>query len=156
MQFVSTAFESGARIPKDCSKEGRDRSPELRWEGLPEGTRALALICDDPDAPREKPWVHWVIYDLPADLPGLPEGVSPQAAPANGRGAKQGKNDFGDLGYGGPMPPPGHGVHHYHFKLYALKQPVGLPEGATKEELLGAMEGKILAEAELIGTYERR
>lgn len=148
-KLSSSAFEPGARIPKKCTGEGVDVSPALSWNGVPEGTVEFALICDDPDAPRKEPWVHWVLYKIPADCTSFSEGSV--------NGAIEGKNDFGRNGYGGPMPPPGHGVHHYHFKLYALDQPLALTKpGATKAEVLKAMQGHIIGQAELTGTYERQ
>lgn len=146
-ELKSPAFDPQGPIPARHTGEGPDVSPPLEWEGVPEGTAELALICDDPDAPRPTPWVHWVLYGIPASATSLAEGVE-------GIGV-EGKNDFGRSGYGGPMPPPGHGTHHYHFKLYALEEPLDLPPGATKDEVVRAMEGIILAAAELVGTYER-
>jgi Raf kinase inhibitor-like YbhB/YbcL family protein len=148
IQVSSPAFEPGDTIPKKHTGEGQDVSPVLRWTGLPEGTREIALICDDPDAPMPRPFVHWVIYKIPADRGELPEG-DPQ-------GALEGTNDFGRTGYGGPMPPRGHGVHHYHFKVYALDAELEAAAGSTKDRLLEAMEEHVLAEGELVGTYERR
>jgi Raf kinase inhibitor-like YbhB/YbcL family protein len=148
VRVSSPAFEPGGAIPKKHTGEGPDVSPALTWAGLPEGTKEIALICDDPDAPTPKPWVHWVVYKIPADLTGFPEG--------NAQGALEGENDFGRTGYGGPMPPEGHGVHHYHFKVYALDAELEAAAGLTKDQLLEAMEGHILAEGELIGTYERK
>lgn len=148
MILSSTAFAPGAAIPRKHTGEGEDVSPPLSWEEVPEATREFALICDDPDAPMPQPWVHWVLYKLPSGRTGLAEGD-------NG-GAVEGKTSWGQAGYRGPMPPPGHGVHRYHFRLYALDQQLALEPGASKEQLLTAMEGHILAEAELIGTYERK
>ena len=144
---TSSAFNPGAKIPRKYTGEGEDVSPPLAWSGAPADTKEFALICDDPDAPRPEPWVHWVLYGIPADRNSLPEG--------NAGGADEGKTSFGKIGYGGPMPPPGHGVHHYYFKVYALDQPLELGPGATKERLLEAMAGHVLAEGELVGTYER-
>ena len=146
--LTTSAFAAGERIPRRHTGEGEDVSPDLAWEGAPDGTRELALICDDPDAPVPQPWVHWVLYKIPADRTSLGEG-------GNG-GGEEGITGWGEPGYRGPMPPPGHGVHRYFFKLYALDQPVNLAPGASKEELLAAIEGHTLAEAELIGTYERK
>ena len=147
-KLSTSAFEPEGRIPRKYTGEGVDVSPALSWSGAPKGTVEFALICDDPDAPRKDPWVHWVLYKIPADRTSLAEGSADSAV--------EGKNDFGRNGYNGPMPPPGHGVHHYHFKLYALNQPLGITKpGATKAEVLKAMQGHILGEAELIGTYER-
>jgi Raf kinase inhibitor-like YbhB/YbcL family protein len=108
----------------------------------------MALICDDPDAPTPEPWVHWILYKIPPTLSGLKEGDK--------GGGVEGKNSFEKIGYGGPMPPRGHGMHHYHFKLYALDQPLGLGAGLSKDQLLAAMKGHVLAQGELIGTYERK
>ena len=147
----SIAFEKGSPIPGRFTCDGLDLSPPLQWSGLPEGTKALALICDDPDAPVGT-WDHWLIYNLPPALAGLPEGVG-KSAPLP-TGSVEGKNSWGKLGYGGPCPPPGK-PHRYFFRLYALKAPLGLEEGATKAELLAAIKGQLLATAELVGTYGR-
>ncbi len=148
LTLTSTAFVAGATIPRKYTGEGDDVSPRLAWEGTPPGTKEFALICDDPDAPTPEPWVHWVLYKIPAERTSLPEG--------NNTGAVEGTTGWGSPGYRGPMPPPGHGVHRYYFKLYALDQLLDLPPGASKEQLLDAMQGHVLAEAELIGTYERK
>lgn len=143
----SPAFEAGGTIPRRHTGEGEDVSPPLEWSGLPEGTRELALICDDPDAPMPEPFVHWVLYKIPANKSGLSEGSA--------EGALEGRNSFGKVGYGGPMPPEGHGTHHYHFKVYALETQLDATPGLSKDQLLAAMEGHVLAEGELVGTYER-
>lgn len=148
MQLSSGDFRSQEAIPRRCTGDGEDRSPALTWSEVPAGTRELALICDDPDAPRPEPFVHWVLYGIPPETRGLPSGQEPA-------GAQQGKNSFGTAGYRGPAPPRGHGIHHYHFQLFALDQPVALGPGAGKAELLKAMEGHVLGRAELIGTYQR-
>jgi Raf kinase inhibitor-like YbhB/YbcL family protein len=148
IEVSSPAFEPGGAIPRKHTGEGEDVSPALTWTGVPDETKEIALICDDPDAPTPAPWVHWVVYKIPADRTGLPEGDT--------QGALEGKNDFGGTGYGGPMPPRGHGVHRYHFKVYALDTELEVAAGLTKERLLKAMEGHVLAEGELIGTYERK
>jgi Raf kinase inhibitor-like YbhB/YbcL family protein len=147
LQVSSPAFESGGTIPTKYTGEGEGISPPLTWSGLPERTRELALVCDDPDAPRSEPFVHWVVYKIPADPKGLPEGST--------QGALEGENSAGRVGYTGPMPPQGGGIHHYHFKVYALDTELDVGTGLTKDQLLEAMEGHILAEGELIGTYER-
>jgi Raf kinase inhibitor-like YbhB/YbcL family protein len=147
----SAAFESGSRIPKDYTCDGRDVSPPLRWTGAPQGTGSFALICDDPDAPMGT-WVHWVIYGIPADTDRLPEAV-----PARERlesGAVQGGNDFGRIGYGGPCPPRGK-PHRYFFRLYALDSQLTAPAGLTKKALLAQMQGHILEKTELHGLYGR-
>ncbi len=141
-------FQPGERIPTKYTGEGDDVSPPLAWSDRPSGTAELALICDDPDAPVAQPWVHWVVYKIPGDAEGFPEGSAP--------GTLQGANDFGNTGYGGPMPPPGHGTHRYYFRVYALKEALDLNSpGASKEDVLSAMEGKILDQGELVGTYSR-
>ncbi len=145
IQLTSSAFMEGGNIPRRHTCDGEDFSPPLSWSGIPAGTVSLALIVDDPDAPRGD-WVHWVLVDLPPDLNGLPEGVA-------GTGTA-GKNDFGRLGYGGPCPPKGRN-HRYYFKLYALDQTLGLKSGATKEDVEAAMAGHILAQGELMGRYGR-
>src|SRR5688572_21015712 len=148
IRITSAAFEDGKPIPKQFTGDGDDRSPALRWANLPAGTKELAMIVDDPDAPVAEPWVHWVIYKIPGNAPGLDEGAIPT-------GALEGKNTFGNMGYGGPAPPKGHGVHHYHFKLYAHDAPLQVKAGLDKKALLAAMAGHILSQGELIGTYER-
>jgi Raf kinase inhibitor-like YbhB/YbcL family protein len=127
-----------------------DISPPLAWTSGPEGTKTFALICDDPDAPMGT-WVHWVLFNLPADIIELRENVLPERELKSG--TKQGMNDFRKIGYGGPCPPGG--THRYYFKLYALDTKINLDAGATKSELLKAMEGHILAEGQLMGRYER-
>jgi hypothetical protein len=151
----SDAFAPGQEIPEAHTCEGRDVSPALSWSDAPPGTRSLALVVDDPDAPDPKAprmtWVHWVLYDIPASAAGLPEGVGAAALPP---GTRQGTNDWKRTGYGGPCPPIGR--HRYFFKLYALD--VVLPDlgAATKAQLEKAMEGHVLARAELMGTYQKR
>jgi Raf kinase inhibitor-like YbhB/YbcL family protein len=156
MKIASPAFTGGAAIPRRFTSEGPDVSPELRCDAVPPAAKALAIIVDDPDAPRPEPWVHWVIFNLPADLKALPEGVAKDAKPAQPAGAIQGRNTWGTVGYRGPEPPKGHGVHHYHFKLYALDAMLDPKPGLDKDGLLAAMRGHIVAEAELVGTYERK
>lgn len=154
----SAAFQNNQSIPKKYSGEGIDVSPPLEWTGLPAGTQELALICDDPDAPSSEPWVHWVIYKIPAAAQGLPENVPPESRPAAPAGVLQGKNSWPTgrtIGYRGPMPPPGHGTHHYHFTLYALSEKLQLEPAARKRDLLRQMEGKILGQGRLTGLYER-
>ena len=148
LRITSTAFEPGGPIPRKHTGESEDVSPALAWEGTPDGTGEFALICDDPDAPMPEPWVHWVLYKIPADRNTLSEG--------DNAGGVEGTTGWGKPGYRGPMPPPGHGVHRYYFKLYALDRPLDLEPGASKAELLAAMEGHVLADGALIGTYERK
>jgi Raf kinase inhibitor-like YbhB/YbcL family protein len=154
LTVTSTAFAAGERIPKQYTGEGADRSPPLAWSGGPTGTAEFALIMDDPDAPAGT-WVHWVLYKIPSATTGLKEGIPTTAALEDPPGALQGKNSSNTTGYRGPMPPPGHGTHHYHFKVYALGQALTLSAGATKQQVLDAMRGRILAEGDLVGTYSR-
>ncbi|HMF09395.1 MAG TPA: YbhB/YbcL family Raf kinase inhibitor-like protein [Thermoanaerobaculia bacterium] len=151
-EFVlrSSAFQEGAAIPRKHTCDGEDVSPELSWSGQPSQTASLALIVEDPDAPR-KTWVHWVLFDMPAARSSLPDSVSDR--PAVDGGGTQGKNDFGNLGYGGPCPPSG--THRYFFKLYALNKKLGLPSGSSRHDVDKAMEGHVLAEAQLLGRYSR-
>ena len=151
LKLTSTAFEPGSTIPKKFTCDGPDVSPALAWSGAPAGTQSFALIMDDPDAPVGT-WVHWVLYDLPTGTHELAEGVPKQEELPNG--ARQGRNDFRRIGYGGPCPPPGP-AHRYFFKLYALDAPLALTPGATKAEVEAAMRGHILAHAELMGRYKR-
>lgn len=149
--LTSTAFADGQPIPRRHTGEGEDLSPPLAWTGAPAGTRAFALIADDPDAPSGD-WVHWVLYDIPPETAGLDEGIP--AAPRVLGTARHGSTDNGTPGYGGPMPPRGR-PHRYFFKLYALDREIGQPPGLTKRQLLRAMQGHVLAEAQLMGTYQR-
>jgi len=152
--LTSSAFKPDAPIPVEFTCDGPDRSPALAWNGAPAGTKAFALISDDPDAPAGT-WVHWVIYNLPVSVTLLPEAVpTSETVPSLG-GALQGKNDFRKIGYGGPCPPPGK-PHHYHFTLYALDAALPLKAGATKAEVQRAMQGHILGTAVIVGTYQRR
>ncbi|MBD2596501.1 YbhB/YbcL family Raf kinase inhibitor-like protein [Nostoc spongiaeforme FACHB-130] len=148
MKLASTAFTANAFIPTKYTCDGNDISPPLTWNDVPKDAQSIALIVDDPDAPGET-FVHWVVYDLPATVSQVPEKIASQDLPGI-----QGKNDFGKLGYGGPCPP--NGTHRYFFKLYALDKKLGLITGATKEQVLNAMKGHVLAEAELIGKYSRK
>lgn len=150
-ELRSPAFQPDQSIPRKYTCDGPDVSVPLRWTDPPPGTKSFALIVDDPDAPRGT-WVHWVLYDLPAETRELPEGLPSQETLPNG--AKQGLNDFRRVGYGGPCPPPGP-AHRYVFKLYALDSQTNLKPRATKQQLLDAMKGHILAEAQLIGRYQR-
>lgn len=151
LEVSSPDFREGETIPTANTADGRNASPALHWQSGPKGTKSYALICDDPDAPA-KTWVHWVLFNLPADEHELPAGVRTDATLASG--ARQGKNDFGKTGYGGPSPPPGK-PHHYHFKIYALDTTLDLAAGATKAQLVAAMKGHVLAEGELVGVYGR-
>jgi Raf kinase inhibitor-like YbhB/YbcL family protein len=151
MKLTSTAFSEGGMIPAQYTCNGPDVSPPLNWEDVPEETKSLALIADDPDAPVGT-WVHWVLYNLPADTHELQEDLPKTKVLPNG--AMQGTNDFRKIGYGGPCPPGG--THRYFFKLYALDELVDLNPGARKKDLLDAMKGHILAECQLMGKFSRR
>ncbi|KKN30300.1 hypothetical protein LCGC14_0835320 [marine sediment metagenome] len=150
IKIKSPAFVPGGKIPGKYTCDGMDISPPLIWTSGPEGTKTFALICDDPDAPMGT-WVHWILFNLSADIIELRENVPPERELE--RGAKQGMNDFRKIGYGGPCPPGG--IHRYYFKLYALDTEINLEAGTTKSELLKAMEDHILAEGQLMGRYER-
>ena len=150
-ELTSRAFAPGQTIPQKHTCDGRDVSPPLAWSEPPAGTAGFALIADDPDAPMGT-WVHWVIFDMPAESRGLPEGVTPREALPDG--ARQGVNDFGRVGYGGPCPPPGK-PHRYFFRLYALDRPLGLSPRAPRPQLLEAVRAHSLGEASLMGTYGR-
>lgn len=157
LELQSPAFHDGQPIPRKYTEDGENLSPPLTWN-KPDGDVAeYALIVDDPDAPREEPWVHWVMHSIPADVTQLPEGIPHDDALKQPPGAHQGLNSWGSgsVGYRGPAPPPGHGTHHYHFKLYALNAPLNLAGGIDKDALLEAMAGRVAGEAELVGTYER-
>jgi Raf kinase inhibitor-like YbhB/YbcL family protein len=149
-EITTTPFRDGGLIPKKFTCDGQDVSPTLSWADPPAGTQSLAVIVDDPDAPAGT-WVHWVLYDLPPSTRGLPEGVPKDRQLADG--SRQGRNDFGKIGYNGPCPPRG-SVHRYFFKLYALKSKTNLSPGASKSELERAMRDHILAQAELIGKFQ--
>jgi len=151
IKVTSSAFEEGSLIPPKYTCDGADISPPLRWDAVPEGTKSVALISDDPDAPVGT-WVHWVLFNLPADTRELAENIPPDETLPNG--AKQGTSDFGRIGYGGPCPPSG--THRYFFKIYALDTEIDLAAGAKKRQLLKAMEGHILGQGQLIGKYKRR
>ena len=151
-QLTSKAFSHNGEVPRPHTCDGQDLSPALEWTDPPPKTRSLNLICDDPDAPVGT-WVHWVLFNLPASARGLPEGVPVVGVLADG--SKQGQNDFRRLGYGGPCPPPGP-AHRYFFKLYALDNIPDLKPGASKKELERAMQGHVLAEAQLVGRYQRK
>ncbi len=149
-QITSSAFKHGEPIPSKYTCDGINISPPLKWEGVPEGTKSLALICDDPDAPAGD-WVHWVVYFIPPNATQLKEGILKSKEPADG--IKQGTTDFRSVGYGGPCPPSG--THRYFFKLYALDTVLALNSSATKKMLLDAMKNHIIEKTELMGTYKR-
>jgi hypothetical protein len=151
LELTSTAFSNNGTVPARHTCEGSDTSPPLRWSGAPVGTRSFAVVCSDPDAPAGT-WYHWAIYDIPPDVAGLPEHYPPE-----GRGdIRQAINDFGRKGYGGPCPPRGHGTHHYHFKLYALKvERLPLEGSPPCREVERSAKSHALGEAELVGLFSR-
>jgi len=151
IRITSTAFAEGQPIPDKYTCAGPNISPPLKWANAPAGIKSFALIADDPDAPMGT-WVHWVIYNLPPATSALAENTPPSSELPDG--SKQGVNDFRETGYGGPCPPPGK-PHRYFFKIYALDTALSLKSGATREELLKAMGGHVLAEGQLMGTYQR-
>jgi len=154
LTLSSPDFTANGPIPVHCTCEARDTSPGLTWSGVPPGAKSLVLIVDDPDAPDPKApkmtWVHWVLYDMPPDSAALPAAVAATTLPP---GTRQGRNDWKRTGYGGPCPPIGR--HRYFFKLYALSRTLGDLHEPTKADLERAMKGHVLAEAQLMGTYEK-
>ncbi len=150
MKITSTSFEDGGMIPRKYACDGEDISPPLAWTEIPDSTKTLALICEDPDAPVGT-WVHWVIFNIPASERALHEHIPSINRLPNG--AIQGRNDFGNIGYGGPCPPMG--THRYFFRIYALSTVLNLEPGISKSELLNAMEDVLLAEGQLMGRYNR-
>jgi Raf kinase inhibitor-like YbhB/YbcL family protein len=151
LSVSSTVFQGGGTIPSQYTCQGQDISPPLEWSEPSTGTQSLALIVDDPDAPVGV-FTHWVIFNIPADSRGLSEAVPTQAQLPSG--ALQGRNDFGRTGYAGPCPPPGR-PHRYQFTVYALDSPLDLEAGVSKKQVLDAMRGHILAQGQLVGTYQR-
>jgi Raf kinase inhibitor-like YbhB/YbcL family protein len=148
--ITSTAFADGGMIPREYTCDGKDISPPLAWKNVPGGTKSLAIICDDPDAPVGT-WVHWVLFNIPASVKELPQGMPPDKVLKSG--ARHGMNDFRKFGYGGPCPPGG--THRYYFKIYALDTELTQEPGLTKAELLKAMKGHILGQGQLMGRYKR-
>lgn len=150
MKLTSMAFENGGMIPVKYTCKGEDISPDIKWENAPAGTKSFALICEDPDAPGGV-WDHWILYNIPATVHELKEGYS--KVPEIPGGSRQGKNSWGKTSYGGPCPPSG--THRYFFKLYAISSMLNLKGGATKSEVLQAMENHVLAKVELMGTFKK-
>ena len=151
LEVTSPAFANGETMPKEFTADGDNVSPPLEWRHVPEEAKSIALICEDPDAPRGT-FTHWVISNVDARSTGLPRGVPTSALLQSG--ARQGKNDLGTVGYSGPAPPPG-SAHRYCFRVYALDQPLVLEQGAGKAELLKAMKGHVLAQGEIMARYGR-
>jgi Raf kinase inhibitor-like YbhB/YbcL family protein len=155
LAVTSPAFQDGQRIPDRYARGGVNVSPALHWSQLPVDTVSIALICEDPDAPQPDPFTHWVIFNIPPTVEGVPEGVSRVPQPGEVWGAAQGVNDFDDIGYDGPAPPHGHGLHRYRFQIHALDAMLNLPPGVSKMAVRQAMEGHILGKGVLSGTYSR-
>ncbi|MGE0130516.1 MAG: YbhB/YbcL family Raf kinase inhibitor-like protein [Blastocatellales bacterium] len=153
IQILSSAFSEGESIPVQYTCDGDNFSPPLRWGGIPKDSQSLALVCEDPDAPSGT-FVHWVLFNLPPIVSNLPEAL-PAGEELEETNARQGRNDFGEIGYGGPCPPPGN-PHRYFFRFYALDTELRLRAGATRGDLDNAMRGHILAEGHLMGTYQRK
>jgi Raf kinase inhibitor-like YbhB/YbcL family protein len=151
MRLTSPEFKQNEPIPSQFTCEAEDVSPSLQWTDPPPGTKSFALISDDPDAPGGT-WVHWVVWNIPADARELPKAVAKDTALSNG--IRQGIADFGRHGYGGPCPPPGK-PHRYFFKLYALDTTLNLPSNSRKENLENAIKGHVLVQSELVGRYQR-
>ena len=147
LAISSPAFSALGAIPDKHARDGQDVSPQVDWTGVPEGARELAIICHDPDAPLPDGFTHWVVYGIPPSEQSIKEG--------GGAAFTEGVNDFGDPGYGGPQPPPRHGVHHYYFWVYALDTELGADPGLSRRELLDAMGDHILEQNRVVGTYEQ-
>jgi len=156
MNLKSPAFRKNHPIPREFSQEGRNISPALEWSDVPAETKSFALICEDPDAPGDEPFVHWLIYNIPLDVRSLPQEIPRELKLQTPIRADQGKNSAGEIGYVGPLPPIGHGVHHYIFRLYALDTPPGLRAGISDpDELLESIDEHVIDAAQLVGTYVR-
>src|SRR5690606_16610760 len=148
-------FAAGEMIPARFSADGEDISPPLQWTRGPKGTESYVLIMEDPDAPDPSPFVHWLLYDIPADVTGLQKGIPAAAETLQPAGMRQGKNDCGSIGYFGPKPPHRDPAHEYHFQVFALDRKLEFSAGATRAEIMLAMRGHVLASGDLVGTYRR-
>lgn len=155
LSITSTAFEDGSPIPRQYTPQGANISPDLSWGNVPDGTKELVLIVEDPDAPMVNPFLHWLLHSIPADTQELPAGLAKRPRLSSPQGAIQGQNDTAACGWSGPKPPLGHGVHHYHFQLFAVSQQLNLGPDASLEDVKRAMQDHILADGEIVGTYER-
>lgn len=146
LTITTPAFGTHKAVPERHTGDGEDVSPALEWSGAPEGTQAFAVVVHDPDAPLVDGFTHWLAYGIPGDATGLPEGAG---------GLVEGTNSFGNSGYNGPAPPPGHGVHHYYFWVYALDAALDLEPGLDRRALLDRIEDHVIEQARVIGTYQR-
>ncbi len=144
LKVRSSAFDNHKRIPPRHAGDGEDVAPALEWTGVPDGTKAFAVVVHDPDAPLVQGFTHWVAYGIPGDATGLPEG---------GGEVTEGRNSFGKTGYNGPAPPPNHGPHHYYFWVYALDEDLELEPGLDRDRLLAQIEDHVIEQARLVGTY---
>lgn len=155
LELFTESFEPNGPIPERFSQLGENVSPDLYWHGEPAGTQEYALIMEDPDAPNHDPFVHWVLYKIQRGLMRLPEGIPEGGVPGTPHGAYHGENTYGETKYAGPKPPEGHGPHRYYFRLFALDKELEVNLGLDRDALLDEMEGHIIEEAQLLGTYER-
>jgi len=155
LPLQSSSFPSGAIIPIKFAAEGENISPPLKWSAGPKGTKSYVIIMEDPDVAQNPPFVHWLLYNLPVDLVELPKGIPPLPELAKPKGAMQGKNDYGAIGYVGPNPPLGDGAHHYYFQIFAIDTLLDLPVGSTREELIEGMQGHVLSSGYMTGLYDR-
>jgi len=151
----SPAFGESAAIPKQYTQDGANMSPPLRWSGVPTEARELVLVVEDPDAPMPNPVVHWILIGIPPTTSALPENLPMGPGMVDPAGAQHGRNYNGEQSYTGPKPPIGHGVHHYHFQIFALDKKLSVGPAPEKNDLVKAMQGHVIAQGELIGTYER-
>lgn len=151
----SSAFRNGMAIPKQYTQDGANVSPPLQWSGQPSEARELVLVVEDPDAPMPNPIVHWILFGIPPTTNSLPENLPQGPGLSSPLAGRQGRNYNSEQRYTGPKPPVGHGVHHYHFQLFALDKNLNVGDAPEKNDLLKAMQGHVLAQGELIGTYER-
>jgi Raf kinase inhibitor-like YbhB/YbcL family protein len=154
LKVTSAAFEDNGRIPPRFTADGANISPPLAWSNIPPDAKSLALIVEDPDA-QQPPSVHWLVYGIPPGVQGIPEGLPTRPELQNPITAVQGSNTRGTVGYAGPEPPRGHGTHKYHFRLYALDEPIQVEPGITRDQLMQLITSHVIATGEVIGTYER-
>jgi Raf kinase inhibitor-like YbhB/YbcL family protein len=155
LTITSSGFVDGSELPRFCTPMDANMSPDISWTGVPEGTRELVLIVEDPDAPMPSPFVHWIVHRIPPTVTSLPSGLPSERVLTQLGGAVQCQNDAKTRGWSGPKPPLGHGIHHYHFELFAVDTQLSLGPDATLDEISRALRGHVLADGELVGTYER-
>lgn len=153
LEVTSRAFEPNASIPTMYSRQGKSISPPIAWAGAPKPTKSFVVIAEDSDAPGNAPFTHWVVFDIPGTVTGLPRAVKVAPEPKNGSGARQGRNAFGTVGYSGPIPPAADPPHHYHFEVFALDRLLKLRPGVDREAVVRALSGHVLAKGELVGSF---